>query len=328
MGWKKTLATLALLSSPLAVSSQSIICPYYSPTKEHYTQVPEHTHPKNGFSIMLDAGHYEKDYNGTKWKELKEYELTLQVVKELEPKLEHLGYTIYLSRTTNEAVNMPRKYYGGSRNRSTQELKARRALAKKLDVDMIISIHFNSHGWKYDLHGWETWDFGYNNYYKNRNNGKQFFKDHLTRYYSGPSRTLGNAIHNYITEHAPFKAERKTGIVSALMTEPHQELRDMRHEEKNKNRKQEAIVLLELAYLTNANDRKYIRENLSSFPELIAGAMTYNPFMETRVQPITEGLVNIVPEIELSTAQPSIQQKAPEIKIKKKKFFQRLLGTN
>ena len=93
--------------------------------------------------IFLDPGHGGKD-PGAQYLGLKEKDLTLQVSQQLKTKLESLGYTVIMSRSTDVFVDF---------------VTERSKMSNETNADMFISIHFNATG-----HGLDSGEDGIQTY--------------------------------------------------------------------------------------------------------------------------------------------------------------------
>ncbi len=93
--------------------------------------------------IFLDPGHGGKD-PGAQYLGLKEKDLNLQVSQQLKTKLESLGYTVIMSRSTDVFVDF---------------VTERSKMSNETNADMFISIHFNATG-----HGLDSGEDGIQTY--------------------------------------------------------------------------------------------------------------------------------------------------------------------
>ncbi|WP_314680634.1 N-acetylmuramoyl-L-alanine amidase [uncultured Granulicatella sp.] len=93
--------------------------------------------------IFLDPGHGGKD-PGAQYLGLKEKDLNLQVSQQLKTKLESLGYTVIMSRSTDVFVDF---------------VTERSRMSNETNADMFISIHFNATG-----HGLDSGEDGIQTY--------------------------------------------------------------------------------------------------------------------------------------------------------------------
>ncbi len=80
--------------------------------------------------IYLDSGHRNNEYDyGAVYNSYKEAALAVLIANELKPKLENLGVTVYMSRTSDADII---------------SLDERTKQANALNVDLFLSIHLNA----------------------------------------------------------------------------------------------------------------------------------------------------------------------------------------
>ena len=82
---------------------------------------------------MLDAGHGGVDGGVVGSSGIKESELNLKIVKELEKELKRMNYGVVLTRTGDEALA------GGKK----ADMQARKKVIDEANADMVVSIHIN-----------------------------------------------------------------------------------------------------------------------------------------------------------------------------------------
>ena len=99
----------------------------------------ESKQPLKGLKVVVDAGHGGKDPGGIGVQEIQEKSIALDVSKRVCEKLEALGATVVMTRTTDVFL----------------ELQERSALANTAQADLFISVHANIGGSK--AKGIETW---------------------------------------------------------------------------------------------------------------------------------------------------------------------------
>lgn len=83
--------------------------------------------------IVLDAGHGGVDGGVVGSSGIKESELNLKIVKELEKELKRMNYGVVLTRTGDEALA------GGKK----ADMQARKKVIDEANADMVVSIHIN-----------------------------------------------------------------------------------------------------------------------------------------------------------------------------------------
>ena len=174
--------------------------------------------------IFLDPGHGGKD-PGAQYLGLKEKDLTLQVSQQLKTKLESLGYTVIMSRSTDVFVDF---------------VTERSKMSNETNADMFISIHFNATG-----HGLDSGEDGIQTYtYLPTGNIPSVINK---KWHDNPTRLkysykLGSYIHQSVlaTTHAKD---------AGLLAKSFAVLR-----ETNK-----PAVLLELGYMDDSKESQKIR---------------------------------------------------------------------
>ena len=174
--------------------------------------------------IFLDPGHGGKD-PGAQYLGLKEKDLNLQVSQQLKTKLESLGYTVIMSRSTDVFVDF---------------VTERSKMSNETNADMFISIHFNATG-----HGLDSGEDGIQTYtYLPTGNIPSVINK---KWHDNPTRLkysykLGSYIHQSVlaTTHAKD---------AGLLAKSFAVLR-----ETNK-----PAVLLELGYMDDSKESQKIR---------------------------------------------------------------------
>ena len=174
--------------------------------------------------IFLDPGHGGKD-PGAQYLGLKEKDLTLQVSQQLKTKLESLGYTVIMSRSTDVFVDF---------------VTERSKMSNETNADMFISIHFNATG-----HGLDSGEDGIQTYtyLPTRNIPSVINK----KWHDNPTRLkysykLGSYIHQSVLATTQAKD-------AGLLAKSFAVLR-----ETNK-----PAVLLELGYMDDSKESQKIR---------------------------------------------------------------------
>lgn len=174
--------------------------------------------------IFLDPGHGGKD-PGAQYLGLKEKDLTLQVSQQLKTKLESLGYTVIMSRSTDVFVDF---------------VTERSRMSNETNADMFISIHFNATG-----HGLDSGEDGIQTYmYQATGNIPSVINK---KWHDNPTRLkysykLGSYIHQSVLSTTQAKD-------AGLLAKSFAVLR-----ETNK-----PAVLLELGYMDDSKESQKIR---------------------------------------------------------------------
>lgn len=174
--------------------------------------------------IFLDPGHGGKD-PGAQYLGLKEKDLNLQVSQQLKTKLESLGYTVIMSRSTDVFVDF---------------VTERSRMSNETNADMFISIHFNATG-----HGLDSGEDGIQTYmYQPTGNIPSVINK---KWHDNPTRLkysykLGSYIHQSVLAATQAKD-------AGLLAKSFAVLR-----ETNK-----PAVLLELGYMDDSKESKKIR---------------------------------------------------------------------
>ena len=174
--------------------------------------------------IFLDPGHGGKD-PGAQYLGLKEKDLTLQVSQQLKTKLESLGYTVIMSRSTDVFVDF---------------VTERSRMSNETNADMFISIHFNATG-----HGLDSGEDGIQTYmYQPTGNIPSVINK---KWHDNPTRLkysykLGSYIHQSVLATTQAKD-------AGLLAKSFAVLR-----ETNK-----PAVLLELGYMDDSKESQKIR---------------------------------------------------------------------
>ena len=174
--------------------------------------------------IFLDPGHGGKD-PGAQYLGLKEKDLTLQVSQQLKTKLESLGYTVIMSRSTDVFVDF---------------VTERSKMSNETNADMFISIHFNATG-----HGLDSGEDGIQTYmYQPTGNIPSVINK---KWHDNPTRLkysykLGSYIHQSVLATTQAKD-------AGLLAKSFAVLR-----ETNK-----PAVLLELGYMDDSKESQKIR---------------------------------------------------------------------
>ena len=174
--------------------------------------------------IFLDPGHGGKD-PGAQYLGLKEKDLNLQVSQQLKTKLESLGYTVIMSRSTDVFVDF---------------VTERSRMSNETNADMFISIHFNATG-----HGLDSGEDGIQTYtYLPTGNIPSVINK---KWHDNPTRLkysykLGSYIHQSVLATTQAKD-------AGLLAKSFAVLR-----ETNK-----PAVLLELGYMDDAKESQKIR---------------------------------------------------------------------
>ena len=174
--------------------------------------------------IFLDPGHGGKD-PGAQYLGLKEKDLNLQVSQQLKTKLESLGYTVIMSRSTDVFVDF---------------VTERSRMSNETNADMFISIHFNATG-----HGLDSGEDGIQTYtYLPTGNIPSVINK---KWHDNPTRLkysykLGSYIHQSVLSTTQAKD-------AGLLAKSFAVLR-----ETNK-----PAVLLELGYMDDSKESQKIR---------------------------------------------------------------------
>ena len=174
--------------------------------------------------IFLDPGHGGKD-PGAQYLGLKEKDLNLQVSQQLKTKLESLGYTVIMSRSTDVFVDF---------------VTERSRMSNETNADMFISIHFNATG-----HGLDSGEDGIQTYmYQPTGNIPSVINK---KWHDNPTRLkysykLGSYIHQSVLATTQAKD-------AGLLAKSFAVLR-----ETNK-----PAVLLELGYMDDSKESQRIR---------------------------------------------------------------------
>ena len=174
--------------------------------------------------IFLDPGHGGKD-PGAQYLGLKEKDLNLQVSQQLKTKLESLGYTVIMSRSTDVFVDF---------------VTERSRMSNETNADMFISIHFNATG-----HGLDSGEDGIQTYmYQPTGNIPSVINK---KWHDNPTRLkysykLGSYIHQSVLATTQAKD-------AGLLAKSFAVLR-----ETNK-----PAVLLELGYMDDSKESQKIR---------------------------------------------------------------------
>ena len=174
--------------------------------------------------IFLDPGHGGKD-PGAQYLGLKEKDLNLQVSQQLKTKLESLGYTVIMSRSTDVFVDF---------------VTERSRMSNETNADMFISIHFNATG-----HGLDSGEDGIQTYtYLPTGNIPSVINK---KWHDNPTRLkysykLGSYIHQSVLATTQAKD-------AGLLSKSFAVLR-----ETNK-----PAVLLELGYMDDSKESQKIR---------------------------------------------------------------------
>ena len=93
----------------------------------------------NGIKIVLDAGHGGRDGGSIGVNGTIEKEINLEYVMLLKDKLVRNGYTVELTRKNDDGL-----YSEFAKNKKTSDMKARFDIIKKVNPNLVISIHMNS----------------------------------------------------------------------------------------------------------------------------------------------------------------------------------------
>ena len=174
--------------------------------------------------IFLDPGHGGKD-PGAQYLGLKEKDLNLQVSQQLKIKLESLGYTVIMSRSTDVFVDF---------------VTERSRMSNETNADMFISIHFNATG-----HGLDSGEDGIQTYmYQPTGNIPSVINK---KWHDNPTRLkysykLGSYIHQSVLAATQAKD-------AGLLAKSFAVLR-----ETNK-----PAILLELGYMDDSKESQKIR---------------------------------------------------------------------
>lgn len=95
--------------------------------------------PKNGKTIVIDAGHGGVDggVQGVNTK-TKESDINLTIARALKAELESGGYTVVMTRKNSDGL------YGlSSKNKKQKDMATRRDIIRGANADLVISIHQN-----------------------------------------------------------------------------------------------------------------------------------------------------------------------------------------
>jgi len=110
-----------VLAIPLVGGQESTI------TKEKKKEAPSYSSKNRKYIVVIDAGHGGKD-NGASCDEKKEKNVVFSVAQKLQKKLKARGYTVYMTRTTDTFVKLPK----------------RTEFANEKKADIFVSIHANA----------------------------------------------------------------------------------------------------------------------------------------------------------------------------------------
>ena len=126
--------------------------------------------PKN-YTVVIDPGHIGFNKGGFGFG-LWEKDITLKISRKLAARLRKSGFTVRLTRTSNEPSGM----------NHSDDLESRAALANKIGADIFVSIHGNECD-NPDAHGFEVW---YTRLEESENLAGRLLE------YDGPKRFLDN----------------------------------------------------------------------------------------------------------------------------------------
>lgn len=93
----------------------------------------------NGITIVLDAGHGARDGGSVGVNGTIEKDINLTYTLALKEKLVKAGYYVELTRENDEALYSP-----FAKNKKLSDMKARLDFIKKVNPNLVISIHMNS----------------------------------------------------------------------------------------------------------------------------------------------------------------------------------------
>lgn len=200
-------------------------------------------------TIVLDPGHCEEFPS----KNAFEYKINLEVCEKLKPFLENLGYNVILTRTDHSAVNKDSIDYNkdGEIN-NKDDLIARIEFGKKNNADYFMSIHCNAFRSKSkskasqkkasEKKGTEIYFYGLKNQ-KQENDKKINYNYNLKdiKIYSEKNMGFGKKMNG---------AFSKNNIETKVIGSDFIVL---------KENPAERSILIELGYLTNKEDREYIK---------------------------------------------------------------------
>jgi N-acetylmuramoyl-L-alanine amidase len=104
-----------------------------------------HRQQERTLIVVLDPGHGGSETGAADASQtLVEKNLTLQVAKGAQADLRSMGYTVYLTRTRDQAVNTPpRDLNHDGKIDSADEFTARTTFANRHHADVLVSIHFD-----------------------------------------------------------------------------------------------------------------------------------------------------------------------------------------
>jgi len=103
------------------------------------TQISSAVFAPEQLHVVLDAGHGGQD-NGASVNCVSEAVINLQIVKVLEQELTNHGCAVSLTRTNSESLSSP---YAS--NQKKDDMAKRREKIRKLNPDLVISIHQNTY---------------------------------------------------------------------------------------------------------------------------------------------------------------------------------------
>jgi N-acetylmuramoyl-L-alanine amidase len=164
-------AAIALAPSPVATQAEIVASTSDTPTP---TPNPRFA----GKVVCLDPGHGGSDRGYTREANdnapvLEEAVLNLAFAQELKTRLEAHGFTVVLTRESDDDVNSARRdvngdgltYTDSDRAKNLDELQARINICNNADADLLVSMHLNGFPDE-SAAGYETW----------YNSGREFWK--------------------------------------------------------------------------------------------------------------------------------------------------------
>jgi len=111
-----------VLAIPLVGGEESTI------TKKKKKETPSYSSKNRKYIVVIDAGHGGKDNGASCCGEKKEKNVVFSVAQKLQKKLKARGYTVYMTRTTDTFVKLPK----------------RTEFANEKKADIFVSIHANA----------------------------------------------------------------------------------------------------------------------------------------------------------------------------------------
>lgn len=97
---------------------------------------------KDGFSVIIDAGHGLPDGGAVGITGVVEQEINLKIAEKVREVLDAKGITVIMTRETQNGLST--KKSRTIREMKIEDMKKRMSIMKKSDADLFISIHMNS----------------------------------------------------------------------------------------------------------------------------------------------------------------------------------------